>query len=259
MLPMPKVIPPSADEIEHDEPLASAARTALIGQLGAVLWLTGLSGAGKSTLATALQKRLLKTGVLPVILDGDELRTGLCKGLGFSEAERKENIRRAAEAALLIAKSGVVVIVALISPYRADRDHAAERCKQEGIGFAEVYVNAPLAECERRDPKHLYALVREGKIPQFTGISSPYEPPLTPRLELHTDRESVQQSLEKLYAVAISLARPDRKSRKVAQMIGADTTAKLQTRRSTPPIRTFASTYEAVLKSVFVRLGFRQP
>ncbi len=195
-------------ETNGSAPVPAAARAVLLGQRGSVLWLTGLSGAGKSTLASALEQRLLRAGILPVILDGDELRTGLCQGLGFSEAERKENIRRAAEAALLIAQSGAVVIVALISPYRSDRQLAADRCQARGVPFAEVFVNAPLAECERRDPKHLYARARAGEIPSFTGITSPYETPLAPKLELHTDTESIELSVEKLAALALSLARP---------------------------------------------------
>lgn len=253
---MPNAVSPSANDT--DEPLAAAARAALIGQQGSVVWLTGLSGAGKSTLAQALQNQLLNAGVLAVVLDGDELRTGLCKGLGFSEVERKENIRRAAEAALLIAKCGVVVIVALISPYRADRELAAERCRQKGIHFAEVYVNAPLAECERRDPKHLYAAVREGKIPQFTGISSPYEPPLNPRLELHTDQESIAQSLEKLYALAISLAHPDRTTPRARPTNGFNAAAARPNGHPAPRAGLFASAYQAVYKATFGRLGFRR-
>ncbi|MGH7058167.1 MAG: adenylyl-sulfate kinase, partial [Acetobacteraceae bacterium] len=193
----------------HDRmPITLAGRESLLGHRGAVIWLTGLSGAGKSTLATALERRLLRAGVLPVVLDGDVLRAGLCQGLGFSEPDRKENIRRAAEAALLIAESGAVVITALISPYRADRQLAAERCQARGVPFAEVFINAPLAECERRDPKHFYRRARAGEIPAFTGISSPYESPLSPTLELHTDLESIEQSVEKLATLAMGLARP---------------------------------------------------
>ena len=235
-------------------PLTSEVRTALLGQRGAILWLTGLSGAGKSTLATALEWRLLRAGILPVTLDGDILRTGLCQGLGFSNEDRKENIRRAAEAAVLVAESGAIVIVALISPFRADRAHAAERAAARGIPFAEVYVNAPLAECERRDPKHLYARVRAGEIPQFTGITSPYEAPLVPALELRTDQETVDQSVAKLAALAMSLARPDRRMRYVSQLIGAEATLALRkNRRSSKLLTAFASTFEAVLKSLFSR------
>jgi adenylyl-sulfate kinase len=241
--------------VEDGVPLTADVRTALIGQRGSVLWLTGLSGAGKSTLAVALERKLLRAGILPVILDGDVLRMGLCQGLGFSEADRKENIRRAAEAALLVAESGAVVIVALISPYRADREMAAERCHAKGIPFAEIYVNAPLAECERRDPKHLYARVRAGEIPLFTGISSPYEHPLSPTLELHTDRETVEESAAKLTTVAISLARPDRRARYVSQLIGAEAVLHLRrNQKSSRLLRVFTSTFEAVLRSLFSKI-----
>jgi len=190
-----------------EEPITATTRAALLGHRGAIVWLTGLSASGKSTLAAALEKNLFRARVLPVVLDGDVLRTGLSHGLGFSDADRKENIRRAAEAALLLAEAGAVVVTALISPFRADRRHIADRCQVRGVAFAEVFVNAPLAECERRDPKQLYRRARAGQLPSFTGIDSPYEPPLAPALELRTDRESVEQSLEKLTALALNLAR----------------------------------------------------
>jgi len=196
-----------------DLPIKLSARTALLGHRGAVIWLTGYSGAGKSTLAAALEKELFRYGVLPVVLDGDVLRTGLCRGLGFSPEDRKENIRRAAEAALLIAETGAVVITALISPFRENRRLAAELCGGRGVPFAEIFVNAPLAECERRDPKLLYRKARAGQIPAFTGIDSPYEPPLAPDLELRTDRESVEQSVEKLSRLVLEMVRPAREDR----------------------------------------------
>jgi adenylyl-sulfate kinase len=170
--------------------------------------MTGLSGSGKSTLAQALEQRLLSSGILSAILDGDVLRTGLSRNLGFTKDDRSENLRRATELAIHLADAGVVVIAALISPYRTDRAMAAERAKERGVPFAEVYVNAPLAECERRDPKQLYKKARAGQIPQFTGIDSPYEAPLSPDLELRTDREPVNDSVEKLTQVALGLARP---------------------------------------------------
>ena len=141
------------------------------------------------------------------------LRTGLCRGLGFSTEDRKENIRRAAEAALLLAETGAVVVTALISPFRENRRLAAELCAGRGVPFAEIFVNAPLAECERRDPKQLYKKARAGQIPSFTGIDSPYEPPLAPDLELRTDRESVEQSVEKLSKLVLNLVRPPREDR----------------------------------------------
>jgi bifunctional enzyme CysN/CysC len=191
-----------------ERPIKLSARTALLGHRGAIVWLTGLSGAGKTTLATALEKELFRVGVLPAVLDGDMLRNGLSQNLGFSNEDRKENLRRAAELALHLADAGVVVIAALISPFRADRSAVAERARARGVPFAEVFVNASLAECERRDTKQLYKRAREGKIANFTGIDSPYEVPLSPDLELHTDRESPEESLEKLARLALDLARP---------------------------------------------------
>jgi bifunctional enzyme CysN/CysC len=185
-----------------------SSRTAHLGHRGAIIWLTGLSGSGKSTLSAALEQELFRLGVLPVVLDGDVLRTGLCRGLGFSPEDRKENMRRAAEAALLLAETGAVVVTALISPFREDRRIAADRARERGIAFAEVFVNAPLAECERRDPKSLYKQARAGQLPSFTGIDSPYEPPTAPDLELRTDRESIEQSVEKLTHLALTLAHP---------------------------------------------------
>ena len=204
------VIDAAVHEIgERDDtmPVTPASRTTLLGHRGAVIWLTGLSGSGKSTLSTALEQRLFRAGILPAIVDGDVLRAGLCKGLGFSDSDRKENIRRPAEAALLLADAGAVVITALISPFRADRQLVAELCRTRGVPFAEVFVNASLAECERRDPKQLYARARAGQIPKFTGIDSPYEAPLAPTLELRTDLEPVEHSLEKLFTLASGLAR----------------------------------------------------
>lgn len=182
-------------------------RAELLGHRGLVLWLTGLSGAGKSTLAAAAEAELLRKGMLPVVLDGDILRAGLCSGLTYSEADRHENIRRAGEAAMLIAEAGAIVIAALISPFRADRELVRESCKRRGIDFAEVYVNAPLSECERRDPKLLYQKARAGEIASFTGISSPYEPPSAPDLEIHTDEEPVETSVGLLVSLAERIAR----------------------------------------------------
>jgi len=187
---------------------APATRAALLGHRGVVIWMTGLSGSGKSTVAQGLEKRLLNAGILTTILDGDILRTGLSKNLGFTDDDRRENLRRAVELALHLADAGVVVIAALISPFRADRAAAAERARERGVPFAEVFVNAPLSECERRDPKQLYRKARAGEIPLFTGIDSPYEPPFAPELELRTDQESIAQSVERLADLALNLARP---------------------------------------------------
>jgi adenylyl-sulfate kinase len=172
----------------------------------AIVFLTGLSGSGKSTLATGLAAELKDRGLLTTVVDGDVLRTGLSSNLGFSEADRRENIRRASELSLHLADVGAVVIVALISPFQVDRAAAADRAKAKGITFAEVFVNAPLAICEKRDPKHLYKRARAGQIPSFTGIDSPYEAPTHPTLELRTDLEPVEASLARLTSLVVSLA-----------------------------------------------------
>lgn len=147
-----------------------------------VIWLTGLSGAGKSTIAKHLKAKLGDLGQAVVILDGDELRHGLCKDLGFSPEDRTENIRRVGEVARLFRDTGTCVVAALISPFAKDRAAVREII---GEGFVEVFVNTPLAICEDRDPKGLYAKVRKGDIKQFTGLSSPYEPPLAPDIHLN--------------------------------------------------------------------------
>jgi bifunctional enzyme CysN/CysC len=184
------------------------SRSAILGHRGCIVWMTGLSGSGKSTLAQALEQRLLNSGVLSAVLDGDVLRTGLSRNLGFTADDRSENLRRATELAIHLADAGVVVIAALISPFRADRALAAERAKERGVPFAEVFINAPLAECEKRDPKELYKRARAGKIPNFTGIDSPYEAPLAPDLELRTDKQTVAESIEQLAQLTLSLAKP---------------------------------------------------
>jgi bifunctional enzyme CysN/CysC len=148
------------------------------------LWLTGLPGAGKSTIANLLEKRLFACGRHAYILDGDNVRQGLSRDLGFSEADRKENIRRAMEVARLFVDAGLVVIVSFISPYRSERDLA--RARFEPDEFVEIYVDASLEECERRDPKGLYAKARRGELVNFTGIDSDYQPPVAPEIRLDT-------------------------------------------------------------------------
>jgi adenylyl-sulfate kinase len=152
--------------------------------LGGVIWLTGLSGSGKTTIAGALEAELKAEGHAVIILDGDRLRQGLCADLGFSPEDRQENIRRVGEVARLFAEAGLICIVALISPYR--RDRARARAAAPPGRFWEIYVNAPLSVCERRDPKGLYARARTGELREFTGISAPYEAPEQPELELRT-------------------------------------------------------------------------
>ncbi len=166
------------------------------GHPGCILWLTGLSGAGKSSIATELERELFNLGKHAYVLDGDNVRHGLCSDLAFSPADRKENIRRIGEVAKLFADAGIVCITAFISPYRSDRDLV------RGIArpgqFIEVYVNAPLEVCEQRDPKGLYAKARAHQIKEFTGISAPYEPPLEPEIELPTDKLTVAESVARI-------------------------------------------------------------
>jgi bifunctional enzyme CysN/CysC len=155
---------------------------------GATLWFTGLSGSGKSSIAVEIERRLIATGRPAYVLDGDNLRHGLNKNLGFSPADRQENVRRVAEVAKLMADAGVVVLVSLVSPYRADRDAARAVHVESGLPFYEVFVDTPLEVAEARDVKGLYAKARAGEIRDFTGISAPYEAPLSPDLLLrHTD------------------------------------------------------------------------
>jgi adenylyl-sulfate kinase len=169
-------------------------RREAIGQRGCVIWLTGLSGSGKSTVALRVERRLLELGKVAYTLDGDNIRHGLCSDLGFTPEDRQENIRRVGEVVRLMADAGVVAIVALISPYRADRGQV--RARQSEGRFVEVFVDAPLAVCEGRDPKGLYAKARAGVIPNFTGISAPYEAPDSPELVLQTADMSIDDCVE---------------------------------------------------------------
>ena len=171
-------------------------REALLEQKGIMIWFTGLSGSGKSTLAIALEGELYKQGILCHILDGDNIRSGINNNLGFSEADRTENIRRIAEVSKLFVDCGIVTIAAFISP-----THAIRRMASEIIGeddFLEVYVSTPIEECERRDVKGLYAKARRGEIKEFTGISSPFEAPEHPFISIDTSRQSLADSVKVL-------------------------------------------------------------
>jgi adenylylsulfate kinase len=180
----------------HPGAVTRADRESLNGHRGCIVWLTGLSGSGKSTIAVELEKRLWDRGVRAYILDGDNIRHGLNKNLGFSPADRTENIRRIGEVAKLFTEAGMVAITAFISPYRADRDQV--RALVADGDFVEVLVDCPLAVCEQRDVKGLYEKARAGKIPEFTGISAPYEPPLQPELTLRTHELTVADSVARV-------------------------------------------------------------
>lgn len=158
------------------------------------IWLTGLSGSGKSTVAVRVEKELVGSGVAAYTLDADNTRHGLNADLGFTAEDRAENVRRLGEVARLMADAGLVVLVSVISPYRADRDTVRTSHREAGIPFAEVHVQTPLEECERRDPKGLYARARTGEIPGFTGIDDPYEEPPDPELRIGTPGETIEHS-----------------------------------------------------------------
>jgi len=175
--------------------ITALARAMRSGHRGAVVWLTGLSGAGKSTIAQALERELFQRAMHTYVLDGDNIRHGLNSNLGFSPDDRVENIRRVSEVAKLMADAGTVVITAFISPYRMDRSRAREIALEGSSEFIEVFVAAPLAVCEARDPKNLYKKARAGQIREFTGIDAPYEAPEDPEIVVHTDRQSVDESV----------------------------------------------------------------
>jgi bifunctional enzyme CysN/CysC len=175
--------------------ISRAIREAQLGQRACTIWFTGLSGSGKSELANALEKKLVEMGHHTMLLDGDNVRMGLNQNLGFSEEDRVENIRRIAEVAKLMNDAGLIVLTAFISPFVRDRRHAREII---GDGFIEVYVSTPLAECERRDIKGLYAAARAGSIQNFTGISSPYEIPAHPEITIDTTARTLDENAELL-------------------------------------------------------------
>ncbi len=175
---------PGEHVVWHEGELSRAERWEHLGVAGAVVWLTGLSGSGKSTVAAALERQLTEAGQPVARLDGDNVRHGLCADLGFSADDRDENIRRIGEVAVLMADAGLVALVPVISPYRAGRARARSVAEAAGLRFVEVFVDTPIDECERRDPKGLYAKARAGEIRGFTGVDDPYESPEAPELRL---------------------------------------------------------------------------
>jgi adenylylsulfate kinase len=169
-------------------------------QRGATLWFTGLSGSGKSTIAVALEEALFERGHLSYRLDGDNIRLGINKNLGFSADDRTENIRRIGEIAKLFVDSSVIALTSFISPYREDRDKVRALHEESGMPFIEVFVDCSLDEAEKRDPKGLYKKARAGEIKNFTGIDDPYEAPEKPEIHLHTDQMSLQEEVDLLLA-----------------------------------------------------------
>jgi adenylylsulfate kinase len=182
----------------HEAAITKKKRREQNGHQSFILWFTGLSGSGKSTVANAVAKALFDRQIRNYVLDGDNIRFGLNKNLGFSEEDRKENIRRIGEVAKLFVDSGQVVLTAFISPFQEDRNQVRHIVEENE--FIEVYVKCPLDECERRDPKGLYKKARSGEIKQFTGIDSPYEEPAHPELIVETEKDSIKVCVEKVLA-----------------------------------------------------------
>jgi len=188
--------PKSSNITWHASHVERADRERVLAQRGATVWLTGLSGSGKSTIAVGAERALLERGRLAYVLDGDNVRHGLNRNLGFSPEDRTENIRRIGEVAKLFTDAGVIVFSSFISPYRADRD--AVRALMGPGDFIEVYVAASLETCEQRDVKGLYQKARAGEIPEFTGISAPYEEPERPELVIDTNRQGAEKSVARV-------------------------------------------------------------
>lgn len=182
----------------HHGDVERVHRNQLLGQKGATIWFTGLSGSGKSTVAVALEQALFEKRHLSYRLDGDNIRLGINKNLGFSAEDRAENIRRIGEIAKLFCDTGVITLSSFVSPYREDRDIVRALHEEAGIPFVEVFMKTSLAEAEKRDPKGLYKKARAGEIKNFTGIDDPYEEPLKPELVLDTEQLSLEQEVEQL-------------------------------------------------------------
>ena len=186
----------SKNLVWHSGSITHEDRCRLLNQRGCVVWFTGLSGSGKSTIAHALEERLVNSGHLAYVLDGDNIRHGLNADLGFSPGERRENIRRVGELAALFADAGLITITAFISPYRADRDTVRRTAGKNN--FIEIFLNVPLNICEQRDPKNFYKKARTGEITDFTGISAPYEAPSNPEITLDTSSIDVSTCVDEV-------------------------------------------------------------
>ena len=185
----------------HGGEINRPERAQLLGHGGATLWFTGLSGSGKSTIAVALEQALYQRGVLVYRLDGDNIRLGINKNLGFSAEDRAENIRRVGEVSKLFVDGGVIVLSSFISPYLVDRQIVRELHEADNMPFIEVFVDCSLEAAEERDPKGLYKKARAGEIKNFTGIDDPYEAPKAPEVHLHTDQQSLEEEVEHLLAL----------------------------------------------------------
>lgn len=179
----------------QDGEVSREDRYGILRQRGVTIWFTGLSGSGKSTIAIALERALFTRGKLSYRLDGDNVRLGINKNLGFSEQDRKENIRRIGEVAKLFGDAGTISLSSFISPYKADRDEVRDLHEQAGLAFVEVFVDCTLAVAEERDPKGLYKKARAGEIKNFTGIDDPYEAPVNPEIHLRTDQMTLEQEV----------------------------------------------------------------
>ena len=188
--------PKSKNITWHHSIITKEEREQLLGQKGVTLWFTGLSQSGKSTLATEVEKKLYQRGYLTYIMDGDNIRHGLNRNLGFSPEDREENIRRIGEVAHLFSQAGIITMTAFISPYRADRKRARDLAK-EGE-FIEIFCRCSIDACEQRDKKGLYKKARAGEVPEFTGISAPYEEPENPEIMIDTDRETIEQGVDRI-------------------------------------------------------------
>jgi adenylylsulfate kinase len=188
----------STNVVWHEGHVEKAAREKLLGQRGCTIWLTGLPSSGKSTVAFSLEHALIQKGRLAYVLDGDNIRHGLNKNLGFSAEDRAENIRRIGEVAKLFADAGVITLTSFVSPYKADRDLVRKLHDDSKTTFIEVFIDTPVEECEVRDPKGLYKKARAGEIKNFTGVSDPYEPPTKPEVVLKTKERSLEDCVVQL-------------------------------------------------------------
>lgn len=186
----------SFNTLWHESSIKRADREKLHKHKSVVLWFTGLSGSGKSTLAHAIEERLYKNGISTYVLDGDNVRHGLCRDLSFTDSDRVENIRRIGELAKLLTDAGIITLTAFISPFKIDRDEARKRMPHGD--FLEIYCQCPIEICEQRDVKGLYKKAREGEIPFFTGIDSPYEAPVRPELVINTCDVSLEDSVQEV-------------------------------------------------------------